>query len=183
MTPEREMEAAAALSAACEHEANAQGCCVFCGALRPDDVEQPWEPPVRRPRLLEQPAAPTPRQGLLRWLYQVRGAAEGSPYSMQGDKVITLSAPGVVSLVDAVLREWLGHRAAWGGCFEIAGRKHWFMMQEDNMGTRTWVEWEDGYTVAYTSGDTRDAALRAAGWALCDVASDYEQKVRARFQP
>lgn len=45
----REMEAAAKLSAACEHESNPHGVCVFCGALKPDSGDQ-WEPPMRRPR-------------------------------------------------------------------------------------------------------------------------------------
>ncbi len=48
---EREVAAAAKLCAACEHEDNGYGTCAFCGALRPDDENDNWEPPVRRARL------------------------------------------------------------------------------------------------------------------------------------
>jgi hypothetical protein len=52
---EREEAAAARMSAACEHEANRYGVCVFCGALRPDAdaPSQTWEPPARRSRVFE----------------------------------------------------------------------------------------------------------------------------------
>lgn len=52
---EREEAAAARMSAACEHEANEHGVCVFCGALEPDTGAQlpTWEPPARRARVFE----------------------------------------------------------------------------------------------------------------------------------
>ena len=57
---EREVAAAAKLCAACEHEANGQGTCVFCGALKPDDLTKAWEPPVRRARLQQRPESLLP---------------------------------------------------------------------------------------------------------------------------
>jgi hypothetical protein len=50
MNPEQEMEAAAKLAAACEHEAGEHGTCVFCGALK-TDLDDVWEAPMRRTRL------------------------------------------------------------------------------------------------------------------------------------
>ncbi len=58
---EREAAAAAKLCAACEHEPNEHGVCVFCGALQPGKVASrpdAWEPPVQRSRLFHLDDAP-----------------------------------------------------------------------------------------------------------------------------
>lgn len=59
---DRERGAAARMSAACDHEANQYGVCVFCGALRLDRGEEleTWEPPARRKRVFETSRPPQP---------------------------------------------------------------------------------------------------------------------------
>lgn len=49
MDAAEEEKAAAEFSAACRHEPNPHGICVFCGALKGDEGKG-YEPPIRRPR-------------------------------------------------------------------------------------------------------------------------------------
>jgi hypothetical protein len=63
---ELEANRAIKLCAACEHEANDKGVCVFCGALQPDDPSASWEPPVRRPRALTaEPLVPSEHEPIV----------------------------------------------------------------------------------------------------------------------
>jgi hypothetical protein len=75
---EREAAAAAKLCAACEHEANDQGTCVFCGALQPtEDSLQIWEPPIRRARLHQthEPLLPSDHQPISGDFHDVNASA------------------------------------------------------------------------------------------------------------
>ena len=73
---EHEAAAAAKLCAACDHEANEQGTCVFCGALRTDQGDA-WEAPLRRARLHQsrEPLLPATHQPISGDFHDVNASA------------------------------------------------------------------------------------------------------------
>ncbi len=103
---QREADAAARLCAACEHEANEHGVCVFCGALKPDDPARAWEPPLRRPRMVGIAFTKRlPRKTLVRWLHEMASAARTSRVVMNDSRIVPVQAQSLGDLIEAVLIE------------------------------------------------------------------------------
>ncbi len=79
---------------------------------------------------------------------------------------------------------WIAHRGAYGGLFEIAGRKHWFMVQGGSeystQALAAWAEWEGGYTRAQTISP-REAALTMVARDLIEYSHDYQIQLENRF--